>query len=73
ALDNAFTFTEAAFGSDQEMLLLVTALSANRFGMDFINSHSCEKYFAHNQDLLFYERGNDLADRINQVSLEEEE
>ena len=73
ALDNAFTFTEAAFGSDQEMLLLVTALSANRFGMDFINSHGCEKYFAHNQDLLFYERGNDLADRINQVSLEEEE
>ena len=55
------------------MLLLVTALSANRFGMDFINSHGCEKYFAHNQDLLFYERGNDLADRINQVSLEEEE
>lgn len=72
ALDNAFSFTESAFGSDQEMLLLVTSLSANRFGMDFINNHGCDKYFQHNQDLLFYERGNDLAARIEQVSLEEE-
>ena len=73
ALENAFVFTERAFGSDQEMLLLVTSLSANRYGMDFINSHGCDKYFEHNQDLLFYERGNDLAERIGQVSLDEEE
>ena len=71
ALDHAFTFTEEAFGSGQEMLLLVTALSANRYGMDFINAHGCEKYFQHNQDLLFYERGNDLVARINQVQLDE--
>ena len=69
ALDNAFAFAEEAFGSNQEMLLLVTALSSNRHGMDFINAHGCERYFEHNQDLLFYERGNDLVARINQVSL----
>ena len=42
-------------------------------GMAFINDHGCERYFAHNEDLLFYERGADLADRINRLDLTEEE
>ena len=73
ALDNAFRFVEDAFGNGQEMLLLVTDLSVNRYGMAFINDHGCERYFAHNEDLLFYERGADLADRINRLDLTEEE
>ena len=73
ALDNAFRFVEDAFGGGQEMLLLVTDLSVNRYGMAFINAHGCERYFAHNEDLLFYERGADLADRINRLDLTEGE
>ena len=73
ALDNAFRFVEDAFGGGQEMLLLVTDLSVNRYGMAFINAHGCERYFAHNEDLLFYERGADLADRINRLDLNTEE
>ena len=72
ALDNAFRFVEDAFGSGQEMLLLVTDLSVNRYSMAFINDHGCERYFAHNEDLLFYERGADLADRINRLDLTSE-
>ncbi|MEG2024668.1 MAG: MoxR family ATPase [Gordonibacter sp.] len=67
ALDNAFRFTEEAFGEGQEMLLLVGDLSANRYGMAFINDHGCERYFAHNERLLFQERSDDLADRINRL------
>ena len=73
ALDSAFRFVEDAFGGGQEMLLLVTDLSVNRYGMSFINDHGCERYFAHNEDLLFYERGADLADRINRLDLTEGE
>ena len=73
ALDSAFRFVEDAFGSGQEMLLLVTDLSVNRYGMSFINDHGCERYFAHNEDLLFYERGSDLIDRINRLDLTEDE
>ena len=73
ALDNAFRFVEDAFRNGQEMLLLVTDLSVNRYGMAFINDHGCERYFAHNEDLLFYERGADLADRINRLDLTEDE
>ena len=73
ALDNAFRFVEDAFGGGQEMLLLVTDLSVNRYGMAFINDHGCERYFANNEDLMFYERGSDLVDRINRLDLTEDE
>ena len=71
-LDNVFRFVEEAFGDGQEMLLLVTDLSVNRYSMAFINDHGCERYFAHNEKLLFHERGDDLIDRINRLNLEEE-
>lgn len=72
ALDNAFAFVEAAFGEGHEMLMLVTYLSVSRAGMTFINAHGSEAYFTHNQNLQFYERGANLAERINQIMLEEE-
>lgn len=71
-LDHVFKFVEEAFGEGQEMLMLVTDLSVSRAGMAFINDHGCERYFAHNQNLQFYERGNDLAARIDRITLEEE-
>lgn len=73
ALDNAFRFVEDAFDEGQEMLLLVTDLSVNRYGMAFINNHGSERYFAHNEALLFHERGTDLAARINQLNLNDGE
>lgn len=72
ALDAAFRFVEEAFGEGREMLLLVTDLSVNRHSMAFINDHGCERYFAHNAALLFDERGNDLADRIGKLDLNDE-
>ena len=72
ALDNAFRFVEDAFGEGQEMLLLVTDLSVSHHGMSFINDHGCERYFKHNEALLFHERGTDLANRINQLDLSAE-
>jgi hypothetical protein len=72
ALDNVFSFVEKAFGEGQEMLMLVTDLSVSRAGMTFINKMGCDAYFKHNQNLQFYERGSDLADRINRIVLEEE-
>lgn len=72
ALDAVFGFVEDAFGDGQEMLLLVTDLSVNRHSMAFINDHGCDRYFAHNEKLLFHERGDDLAQRIGKLNLEEE-
>ncbi|BAK43847.1 ATP-binding protein [Eggerthella sp. YY7918] len=72
ALNHAFAFVEDAFGPGQEMLLLVTDLTVNRYGMTFINDHGCDPYFKHNETLLFHERGTDLAARINRLNLNEE-
>ena len=67
ALDRALAFAEQAFGEGQEMLLLITDLSANRYSMAFINAHGSERFFKHNSALLFGDRGADLAARIKQT------
>ena len=72
SLDNALAFVEDAFGEGQEMLLVITDLSVSRYGMAFINQHGCERYFKHNENLLFYERGKDIVDRIERMDLDEE-
>ena len=53
------------------MLLLITDLSANRYSMAFINAHGNERFFAHNANLQFGDRGADLAQRIKQTALDE--
>ncbi|MEG0844719.1 MAG: ATPase, partial [Raoultibacter sp.] len=68
-LDNVFRFIENVYGEGQEMLLLITDLSVNRYGMAFINEHGCERYFAHNKELLFYERGKDIIERLDALDL----
>lgn len=72
SLDNALAFVEDAYGEGQEMLLVITDLSVSRYGMAFINQHGCERYFKHNENLLFYERGKDIVDRIERMDLDEE-
>ena len=61
ALDNAFRFVEDAFRNGQEMLLLVTDLSVNRYGMASSTTTAASATSLTTKDLLFYERGADLA------------
>lgn len=64
ALENGFSFLEQAFGSGQEMLLFVTELTEHPFASQFISKFGCEKYFAHNRELMFYERQKQLSREI---------
>ena len=66
-LTNAFTFLEDAFGDGQEMVIFVTELTINRNIAWFISRYGCEKYFAHNKELLFYERQKELIGEIKQI------
>ena len=59
-LDNMFAFCEAAFPESQELLILVTELTANPAAAGFIARYGCDAYFRHSQDLMFHERGSDL-------------
>ena len=69
-LDNVFTFCETVFVDGHELLILVTELTTNPYTAKYISEYGCEKYFAHNQELLFYERQKKLMQELNVLELD---
>ena len=69
-LDNLFTFCETAFTGGHELLILVTELTTNPYTAKYISEYGCEKYFAHNQELLFYERQKKLMQELHVLELD---
>lgn len=68
-LSNVFRFSESVFGEGEEMLILVTELTASSYAAEFISRYGCEEYFAHNKDLLFYERQKEIDRGIEELGL----
>ena len=69
-LSHLFLFAEDAFPDGQEMLILVTELTISRYGARFISRYGCKEYFAHNKELLFYERRKEIRNEIQTLELE---
>lgn len=59
-LSNMFRFSEEVFGEGQEILIIVTDLTANYNSARFISEFGCEEYFKHNKELLLYERQKEI-------------
>ena len=59
-LQNAFSFIKEGFGENQEMLLLVTGITADRAMTSFIAGNGCPAYFEHNEMLLYNKEENEL-------------
>lgn len=70
-LENLFTFCEEVFPNGHELLILVTELTANYYTAKYISEYGCEKYFAHNQELLFYERQKKIMQELDLLELDE--
>ena len=68
-LSNVFRFSEDAFGEGQEMLILVTELTISRYAARFISRYGCKEYFAHNKELLFYERQMELIAELDNLDI----
>lgn len=68
-LDNVFVFFEKAFGSGQEMLILVSELTVRPAISSFIYSHGCDKYYEYNSQLLFADRDSAINERIDALDL----
>ena len=64
-------FCEEAFGEGQEMLILVTELTISYYGAHLISCYGCKEYFAHNKELLFYERQKEIITELEKIELEE--
>lgn len=69
-LSNLFTFAEEVFGEGQEVLILVTELTMNYHTARFISRFGSAEYFAHNKELLFYERQKELILEIEKLELD---
>ena len=70
ALENSFAFCERAFGEGQELLILVTELTADSHSAHFIARYGSEGYYRHNRELLVYERQQTILRELD--VLEEE-
>lgn len=68
-LSDAFAFCEEVFGEGQELLILVTELTISYYGARFISRYGCKEYFAHNKELLFYERQKEIIAEIESLEL----
>ena len=68
-LTHLFEFVEEVFEDGQEMLILVTELTVRYYCAKFITKFGCDEYFKHNQDLLFYERKQELLSEISALEL----
>lgn len=68
-LSNAFVFCEKVFGEGQELLILVTELTISYYGAHYIGRYGCKEYFAHNKELLFYERQKEIITELDDLEL----
>ena len=71
ALTNMFNFCDEVFPDGQELLILVTELTLNQSSAAFIGRYGCKEYFAHNQDLMFYERQKEIIAGLEGLEPEE--
>ena len=69
ALSHMFRFCEEVFPEGQEMVILVTELTISYYGARFISRYGCEEYFAHNKELLFYERQKEIISQLEELEL----
>lgn len=70
-LSNIFKFAEEVFEGGQELLIIVTELTANPYTSKYISEYGCEEYFKHNKDLLFYERQREIVTLLSELDLED--
>ena len=68
-LENLFQFAEEAFADGQELLILVTELTVRYYCAKFVSKFGCGAYFKHNQNLLFYQRKQELLTEIADMNL----
>ena len=65
-MSNAFIFCNEVYTDGQEMLILVTELTANSCTARFISEFGCKEYYEHNKALLFIDRSKEIMQRLEE-------
>ena len=67
-LEYAFDLLEAAFGTGQEIVLFLTEINTNSWGLRFLEQYECERYYRYNASLLYEDRGREILARIESLT-----
>lgn len=68
-LECLFGFAEDVWLGGQELLILVTELSAGYFSARFISRYGCDAYYRHNSELMFYERQTEIIKDLEKLEM----
>lgn len=68
-MDALFSFAEACWEDDKEMLMIVTELTADPDCVSFISTYGCDGYYKHNKNLLFDERQAAIGQKLDELEL----
>ncbi len=68
-IHNMFTFADRAFGQENEMLIIVTDLTANQYSSRYIAMYGCEDYHKYSKLLMITERQNNMVEKIKNLQL----
>ena len=63
-LQNAFSFIKESFGENQEMLLFVTGITADKSMTSFIAGNGCPAYFEHSEMLYIIKKKMNCEKRV---------
>ena len=69
-IDNSLVFCNDAFGSGQEMVLLVTEMTADASCAHFLSRYGSDQYYKYNKELLISERQIELLEEIEKLDLD---
>ena len=67
ALEHAFDFLEAVFGTGQEMVIFITELNSSPACIHFLKEYDCPRYFQYNRSLLFEDQEQEVLNQITQM------
>lgn len=68
-IDNSLIFCKDVFDVGQEMVLIVTEMTADANFASFLSRYGSEQYFKYNKELLIYERHKEILIEIDELGL----
>jgi len=69
-LENLFAFCEKVWQESQELLVIVTELTADYYTARFIARYGSPAYYRHNEELMFYQRQTEIIRRLEALESE---
>ncbi|HAJ97973.1 MAG TPA: ATPase [Ruminococcus sp.] len=67
---NMFRFGDEVFPNGQELIILVTELTANPNCARFLGKYNIEEYFIHDKSLMFSQRQREILSQIEELKLD---